>query len=184
MKKIVRILLIILIILNCICIYKFSSEQSEQSKQTSGKVVDTIVEISPKAKKMTKLEKEKYKESIVTPIRKTAHFTVYTSLGMLLFFFYNTIDFKEKNNTEIRKNTLLKPHRKKQILYSLICAFIYACSDEFHQLHVSGRSGEFRDVCIDSSGALFGILIGLAIVSCIHKISNKKQKKIPNESVD
>ena len=76
MKKIVRIFLIILIILNCICIYNFSSEQSEKSNQTSGKVVDTIVEISPKAKKMTKTEKEKYKESIVTPIRKTCNIKI------------------------------------------------------------------------------------------------------------
>ena len=40
--------------------------------------------------------------------------------------------------------------------------FLYACTDEFHQLFVPGRSGNFRDVIIDTSGGvLSAILFGL-----------------------
>ncbi len=39
-----------------------------------------------------------------------------------------------------------------------ICIF-YAATDEFHQLFVSGRSGQLRDVCIDAAGAVIGICI-------------------------
>jgi len=37
--------------------------------------------------------------------------------------------------------------------------FLYACSDEIHQLFVPGRSGKFTDVLIDSAGALLAVLL-------------------------
>ena len=52
-----------------------------------------------------------------------------------------------------------------------ILAFLYACTDEFHQLFIAGRAGQFRDVCIDSTGALIMILI-------IYIINKRKDKKI------
>lgn len=139
----IRVILIVLIITNCITIFKFSSEQSEQSNRTSGKVVETIVENSPKTKNLSKKDKEKKKEEIVTPVRKTAHFTVYTCLGALIYLLCRT--FEGKN--------------WKKVMISIGFAFLYACSDEIHQMFVGGRSGEFRDVMIDSCGAGFGVLI-------------------------
>ena len=41
---------------------------------------------------------------------------------------------------------------------SLIC-YGYACFDEFHQLFVNGRTGQFSDCLIDTSGAILGILL-------------------------
>lgn len=154
-KIIVRIVLIILIIVNCTVIFKFSSEISDKSNQTSGRVIEEIVEINPFTKNLEGKEKEDLKEKIVAPVRKTAHFTVYCSLGLLLFVFFKTIDINDK----------------KRIMISLFLAFLYACTDEIHQLFVSGRSGEFKDVCIDTCGALFGILV----VYFVYKL--KKRKK-------
>lgn len=37
-------------------------------------------------------------------------------------------------------------------------SFLYACSDEWHQRFVPGRACQFRDVLIDSAGALLGLL--------------------------
>lgn len=45
---------------------------------------------------------------------------------------------------------------------SLLCSFLYACSDEFHQLFVEGRAGQFQDVLIDMSGGL--LAIGLCFI--------------------
>lgn len=72
-------------------------------------------------------------------IRKGAHFTEY----MILYFLaYNLLR--------------LYITRKKAYIYSLVIVFGYACSDEFHQLFVEGRSGQFKDVLIDTSGGVFG----------------------------
>ena len=39
-----------------------------------------------------------------------------------------------------------------------IC-FLYACTDELHQLFIAGRSAEIKDVLIDSFGSLTSILL-------------------------
>ena len=36
---------------------------------------------------------------------------------------------------------------------------LYALSDEVHQIYVPGRSCELRDVFIDTSGSIIGIII-------------------------
>lgn len=75
-------------------------------------------------------------------IRKAAHFTEY----MILYFLaYNVLRFYVKN--------------KMIYVYSLIIVFGYASSDEFHQLFVAGRSGQFKDVLIDTSGGTFGMIL-------------------------
>ena len=48
---------------------------------------------------------------------------------------------------------------KHTLSLSLLVTFIYACSDEFHQLFIPGRSGQFKDVLIDTSGALIMLMI-------------------------
>ena len=159
-KVIIRVVLVVLILINCTVIFNFSSDQSEESNKKSGVVVERIVEINPKTKNLSKQEKEKKKEQIVTPIRKTAHFTVYTCLGVLLFLCAKTFDGKEKN----------------KILVSVGLAFLYACSDEIHQHFVPGRSCELRDVCIDTCGALFGIIMVYFIARTMKKVKIKVQK--------
>src|SRR5699024_9669514 len=81
-------------------------------------------------------------------IRKSAHFTAYLLLGMLVL------------------HALRKPSRKGCTVAFLI-SLLYAISDEFHQLFVPGRSGEIRDVVIDSMGAATGIgvyMLGILII--------------------
>ncbi len=53
-------------------------------------------------------------------------------------------------------------------LTSLICVG-YAALDEYHQTFVTGRSGEVRDVLIDS----IGILIGVILVQIIGYVGKK-----------
>jgi len=72
------------------------------------------------------------KSGLATPIdfvlRKIAHITEYAILCFLL----------------------IRATGKKK--WSFLIAFLYACSDEFHQLFVFGRNGSPRDVAIDSIG--------------------------------
>lgn len=70
-------------------------------------------------------------------IRKIAHMTLYAILAFCAAC------------------SQIKPSFKKVLLF---CA-CYACTDEFHQLFIPGRSGEIRDVCIDCLGACIGFLL-------------------------
>ena len=86
--------------------------------------------------------KEQSIQMIITLIRKGAHFSEYTILGLLG---YNVIRYYIST-------------RKARFL-ALILVFIYACSDEFHQIFIPGRAGRFTDVVIDTCGGAFSFII-------------------------
>ncbi|MDV3426479.1 MAG: VanZ family protein [Bacillota bacterium] len=88
-------------------------------------------------------------------VRKAAHFTEYFILYLLIFnALYN--DFNKKTS----------------LLFSLFFVFLYASTDEYHQLFVPGRSGKFRDVLIDTSGGALGLLI-MGFLSHRKKVSKE-----------
>ena len=80
-------------------------------------------------------------------VRKAGHFLEYMALGcrlVLPYVFLCAGDF----------------YKVKVFLYSELSAALYACTDEFHQIFVDGRDGNFIDVGIDSLGAFAGICVG------------------------
>ena len=101
-------------------------------------------------------------------VRKAAHFTVFTVLGICLAENFN--DYKAQG--EIGR-TDMTPAKAVIWNYPLLAAWItgtlYAATDEFHQLFVEGRSCEFRDACIDAAGVAFGI----AIAAIVKKVKSK-----------
>ena len=152
MNKIIvkRIILIILIITNCIVIFCFSAQKGDDSSGLSAKVVDfTVSKVYPD---IDKSNDNGLMENLTTVVRKSAHFSIYTCLGILTYTFTGTYNL----------------NIKKRIIYTIAFCLAYACSDEFHQTFVEGRSGEIRDVCIDTSGSFFGALI----VMGVQKIKN------------
>ena len=160
--KIKRIILIILIVINCSTIFYFSNQASNSSKSQSSRVVEFISNILPGIKNMQEPDKTILKKQVLTPIvRKTAHLSIYAMLGLLTYCFANTyeLDFKKK------------------ILYCLLFCMCYAITDEIHQVFIEGRSGELRDVLIDSFGSLIGILFINLIIKIFNKIRNKTRKE-------
>lgn len=99
-----------------------------------------------------------YVDIAITIIRKGAHFTEYLILSLLYF---NVL------RMYINKN--------KALIYSIGLSFIYAGTDEFHQLFVEGRAGRFTDVLIDTSGAATGSTIVLIIKNLITYKKAKNQ---------
>ena len=90
--------------------------------------------------------------------RKISHFLEYLILFTLLFnAIYDKINLK------------------KAIFISLLTVFLYACSDEVHQLFVPGRAGRFTDVMIDTSGGAMGALIQYI------RIRIRKDKKVKQQ---
>ncbi len=67
--------------------------------------------------------------------------------------------------------------RWRQGISALGTTVLYAVSDEIHQRFVAGRSGELRDVCIDSIGAVFGVAVVLISVFLIKKRRAKRKKE-------
>ena len=158
---IIRIILIILLIINCATIFKFSSEVADDSNNRSGRVVSFIVDTLPGLKEKNEQEKEYIKGEILTQIvRKTAHFSIYASMGMITVCFALTY-----KGTYYQKS-----------LCSILFCICYSISDEIHQLFVQGRSCEFRDICIDTLGVIVGILIIYAVYK-IYRIKKEKKQK-------
>ncbi|OLO38071.1 VanZ family protein [Alkalihalophilus pseudofirmus] len=74
-------------------------------------------------------------------VRKNAHFFAYMILGMLTL-------------NALRRSGVVG---YRSMGWTLFICILYAISDEVHQLFVPGRSGEVRDVLIDTAGAIVGI---------------------------
>lgn len=155
--RIKRIIFSILIIINCIVIFKFSSQDSEKSNETSGVVVNRVVNTISTVNK--KVKKESIKDTVTFMVRKCAHFSIYTLLGIWLMNLTNTFDISTK----------------RKILMCVLFGILYASSDEFHQSFVGGRSPEVRDVCIDTCGVLFGNILVIIFSKIISVIKRPKQ---------
>ena len=91
-------------------------------------------------------------------IRKAAHMLEYGALATPVFFFLGTFRF---------------PGAVRDLLTVLFCA-VYAASDEVHQLFILGRSGEARDVLVDTSGALLAVAT-LHVLTWI--VSDRRKRK-------
>ena len=156
--KIKRILFGILTIITCIIIFIFSSQNGEKSGLTSRGFVRKIVEITGITNNLNEEEKEEVIENCQFVVRKLAHFSIYTILGINILGFVSTY-----------KNLKLE----KQIGTTLFAGFLYAVSDEFHQMFSSGRTASPKDVCIDTLGVLFGIGIFLLIKKLIEMTYTK-----------
>lgn len=148
-----KIILIILIVCWMATIFMFSNQGSQKSKSTSTRAIEFIVDKVYDTSNMSEPERAQKVESLQTPVRKIAHFTIYTLGGVITFIFMNKL--KTTNN--------------RKILYSLLFCLMYAITDEIHQYYIPGRSCEIRDVLIDTTGSLIGILI-------TSLICNKKKK--------
>ena len=129
-------------------IFYFSHQAGSESSSLSGGITEFLLQpFHLTSDQMS---------SFHTFIRKTAHFTVYFILGLLLFH-------------AIQVSTAMK---RTSLAFSI--AILYAASDEFHQTFIPGRSGELRDVAIDSVGSLTGIL---TYFLCMMIIKNARLQK-------
>lgn len=159
--------LIILAIIWMGVIFMFSAQVSDESKSSSNKVTSAVVNtvISIKKENISEEKRQKIIEDKTFIVRKTAHFTEYFILGLILILYLQT---KEKLAT-------------KYIILAIIFCVLYATSDEIHQLFVDGRSCKIMDILIDTCGSSLAIL-GF---TSIYKITTnlKKQKELFIEQI-
>ncbi|MPW27203.1 VanZ family protein [Alkalibaculum sp. M08DMB] len=148
-KKTVTIVSWIGVIIWMSLIFYLSSQQATQSAQLSTGITEKIINIIQKYIPNYNVDILSFNSII----RKNAHLIAYFILGVLLI-------------NAISRNRIIG--FKAYALALLIC-ILYAISDEIHQLYVPGRSGEIRDVLIDSIGSS----IGISIFALIKKIKLK-----------
>ena len=149
---IVRPVFLIFAVIWMIIVFKFSSQPADTSQNTSLNLTKRIVNVFFNNKSST--EKEQITDKLDPYIRKLAHFTLYAIGGILIANYINTYNIKDKN----------------KIIYSICIGATYACTDEFHQLFVEGRSGQLTDVLIDSLGVATGVCIFLCVITIFKKL--------------
>ena len=135
-----KVIKIILVLLWMVMIFLLSNEEAVKSSKKSDGLIIKSVELFT-GKSLSDQEKEKVLKYLVFPLRKCAHLSLYLILGILVI-------------SLLREYMVINT---KLVLLSLLICFLYACSDEIHQLFVPGRSGEARDVLIDTLGACLGV---------------------------
>ena len=62
----------------------------------------------------------------------------------------------------------------KRFIIALVICFIYACTDEYHQTFVNGRTGQFSDTLIDT----FGGFVSCLMYTFMMKINKIRKKHI------
>lgn len=147
-KKLPKIHLL-LPLLWMVVIFMLSQQPASISSGQSGVFVEQLRHITPSVDQ----------QLLTFLVRKGAHIFAYFVLGILTFNALWRVDLsKFKFNSPA-------------ILSIIVCA-LYAASDEFHQLFIIGRSGELRDIMIDSCAAMAGVFV-VSIFVRILQISKK-----------
>lgn len=157
-KTLFRIAMLILLGLTFISIFNFSNQDGQTSGGLSRKVARKMVDVFPYTKNLKEEAKNKIVEKSQPIIRKGAHLSIYTLVGILIMSFISTY----------------KIHLKYKFLISIFVGLIYACSDEIHQSFIPGRTASVIDVGIDTSGVLLGIILVLIIISVYKSLTEKK----------
>lgn len=174
-----RAVLTVLTLLWMLLIFMMSGADDDESRAQSGSICrflcETFVEGFEDLPPEKQLEIEK---SLSFPVRKSAHFTEYAILGMLL---------------TLTTAAWLLPGQKDPVhlhagppaagflsvgagfILPFLIGVLYAVSDEIHQTFVPGRAGQLRDVLIDSCGVLAGICI-IRVLRCFHALRRAGRK--------
>lgn len=157
-NRLKMILKALALVLWCVVIFMFSANDSDKSSRQSNAVFNAVVEfVNPMYDSLDPEAQLEYKDTATFVIRKLAHFSEYALLGILAF-----INLWRVKGLGYRS------------LFAALFSCVYAASDEIHQLFVPGRAGQVRDVLIDTSGAVVGILFALLIRKIWLKSREKK----------
>lgn len=91
-------------------------------------------------------------EAIHHLFRKCGHLTEYAVLAILLW---------RAVRKPIRRDP--RPWSWREAMIAVLIVFLYASTDEFHQMFVPGRTPLISDVFIDTSGAIAGMILLWAV---------------------
>lgn len=155
--NIIRGILILALIGTFSIIFGFSNQDSKTSGGISQKVTDILVKYIPAIQNAEEPQKQEMIDRTESVVRKIAHFSIYTLVGILLMGLMSTYKLKELD----------------RIATSLIIGMIYASTDEIHQAFIPGRGPLITDVILDTLGVITGIFLLMLIIELFGKIGKK-----------
>ena len=134
----------IIVIIWAIVIFIMSSMNTNESNNSSKHVINNVVEKTVETtnglgitdKHPSKNKMDQAIEKLNYPLRKVAHASEY--------FIFTILILIALKNSGVKGN--------KRFIIALVICFIYACTDEYHQTFVNGRTGQFSDTLIDTFG--------------------------------
>ena len=140
-------------------IFGFSAQDAEQSGSLSMRISEGAMEflnalVGGQWSRQFVEEMALYFEH---PVRKLAHFSEYMCVGILVYLIWSPWIKRGKG------------------LYFLVVGWVFvsgAC-DEIHQLFVPGRWCSFWDVCLDTCGGAFGLLLCVSV----RRIAGRKKER-------
>ena len=160
----VRILTTLLTAAVMVMIFAFSTEDAEHSDKTSGLISRRVLSIfHPDYEQLEESRQKLLYDDVQHAVRKCAHFTEYTMLGLML-----RLCLESWFGHRVKRSRSLT-------LAGFCIGTVYACTDEFHQLLIEGRSGQWSDVFVDGSGVLLGVLIGMLLIRRISRRNTKQE---------
>ena len=153
----IRSVLMIAIFLWCLLIFFMSAETADVSGDRSEGISRRIINAVVSLLRLEADDKEAAIQFFEHLLRKGAHVFAYFILSILSLMLAFTYKCKEY----------------VRILSSSVFCFIYAQSDEIHQIFVPGRAGSMKDVIIDMTGVLIAVLLVYSIKTIIALKKNK-----------
>lgn len=151
----------ILTLMIMIVIFIFSAMDAERSGAVSG-FVSNLVDYLGLGDILPNIA---HQDSTEGRVRKCAHVMMYFFLGLSGSAMFKEYFFSRVEHCGYRIDYF------KTLASSMAFCFLYACSDEWHQTFVPGRSGKLADVGEDAIGFVSAAVLSI----CITYIRNKKE---------
>ena len=139
----------ILCIIWMLVIFWFSAQVADDSQEMS----DFFVHLLDAVFSLDIMRNEIIRDMTSFLVRKAAHMSEYAVLAILF-------------------GLTIREYKKEPWLL-LALAAAYAATDEFHQLFVPGRSGQLKDVLIDTAGGA----LGLGLLALILYLKRRRKMK-------
>ncbi len=130
-------------------IFYLSHQPATKSNELSAGITEIIIQTIEKVAPNMEFDVR----SLNHIIRKNTHFFAYLILGVLVM-----------NALRVSR---VRGYRS--IALALGICILYAISDEIHQIFIPGRSGEVRDVVIDTAGTSVGIMVYMVVGGVVEK---------------
>lgn len=151
-----------------------SAQVAEESDSTSGGVIERLLKVFyPGFDMLSDREREDIIDDWQFTVRKCAHFSAYTLLGILI-------------TSALEMSTYPKSGKGLLSVFAVSSGggLLYAISDEIHQYYVPGRSCEVRDMAIDFSGVILGSALVMIIILLYRRGNKRKTQKTDNYHIE
>jgi VanZ family protein len=120
----------------------FSASSDSHSSEHTSRIIEPLLHwLFPQMSR-------EHIEDIHLVIRKCAHLSEY---ALLAFLIWRAVRKPQKNDP--------RPWNWQEAGFALSMVFLYAASDEFHQIFVPTRTARVTDVLIDTSGGAVALVL-------------------------